>query len=268
MDREGCYTLVVRIQLNLRVLTNIGSALPLVLLMGCGSGSANSGGGEAPGFFGGGWMAACSPNTSPLFTQHLTDLSQVDYLDPWGKINGGSLKGHTYLHNRYQRYEGGRPTGVARVPVYAPVDSYLISYAHYREGDNTKSDFMFVLQVSCEVAYRLDHIDQLSGVVAERLGATPVKIDDSRTTVLTEPIRLVAGTLIGTTIGTPQGASWDFGVYNTRNNNPLTGGLAAYAGTGEGENYRYADCPYDYFPEAMRQSYYAKLTSGECGPAN
>ena len=248
-----------------------------LLLASCGHEKTSSGvgdesaesRGEDANFFGGGKMKDCVNNPKPVFTRNVTRLEDIDYLVEWGNVFGGSLKGHSYLHNRNTGYSGGKLQGIKRVPVYAPVDSYLISYAHTRLSSSLmKDEFWLTFQVSCEVAYKFDHIDQLAGNVKAKLGATPYKVDDSRTTALRQPIFVKAGELIGTTQGTPQTGSWDFGVYNTTRNNRLGESVQRFKGTGEGENYRYADCPYDYYKKTKREVYYAKLRKKTCGPAN
>ena len=73
----------------------------------------------------GGLKGDCENNPAPRFTSHITDLSKIYGLTPAGTVQGGDLKPHGYLGNKPSELE---------VPVYAPVDSYLITYAYYGQG--------------------------------------------------------------------------------------------------------------------------------------
>lgn len=224
---------------------------------------------DDPGFFGGGRMTNCKKNSKPVFRRHVVQLKHIEYIDQWGTVTNtlNGLRGHTYLHIKHKA--GPRiPGNVRTIPVYAPIDSYIIAYSHKRMAGDATSDWGFRIQVSCEVVYRLGHISKLRGKVKLRLRGIPPKFNDSRTTKLYPPLKLKAGQMIGTTSGTSGGASWDFGVYNTKNSNTLRGILKRFKGTAEGETYGYADCPYDYYRKNIRKLYYAKFKHKTCGPAN
>lgn len=104
-------------------------------------------------------------------------------------MQNGDLKPHGYLHNINSNSE---------VPVYAPVESYLIDFSFY-EGYTGVGHFTFKFQVSCEVAYYFDH---LRTVVDKILSFTPdVPSSDSRGVALSPPILFESGELIGYTGG-------------------------------------------------------------------
>ena len=86
----------------------------------------------------GGLKGDCESDPEPVFTAHITDLTLIDSLTPAGTVQGGDLKPHGYLDNKPSAKE---------VPVYAPVDSYLLDFAYYVQGGD--AIFMFKFQVSC-----------------------------------------------------------------------------------------------------------------------
>ena len=202
----------------------------------------------APGGMGG----DCDNNPTPKFTAHITELSKISYLTPAGTVQGGDLKPHGYLHN-----VGSNP----EVPVYAPIDSYLIDFAYY-EGYTGVGHYTFKFQVSCEVAYYFDHlravVDKIS-VVTPEFPAT-----DSRGVVVSPPIFFQAGELIGYTGGNSTFANWDFGVLNTATWNELPNDSYVYSPNVE--KYRFAVCPYEYYDDSKRAQYMMLLGDKGCGP--
>ena len=209
--------------------------------------------------FAGGRTEGCESDATPEFTSHLTDLERIEYIVPWGTVQNGNLKNHSYLHIR----GGGGNVGVA---VHAPVDSHLIAAARYRERGSGSDEYMLLFQVSCEVAYKLDHIDTLSPKLAAALGDLESKRDDTRTTRVRPTVPLAAGDVIGYTNGTRQAGSWDFGVYSLVAANQLPDRLKTHTKRPEGSQYRYAVCPFAFFPEGIRQTYLALMRGSSCGP--
>jgi hypothetical protein len=183
----------------------------------------------------------CVSNPSPVFTNHITDMSKVNYIVPPPTMGAGpSLKTHSYIGT-----EG------ARVPVYAPVDMTLSGGAYY-EGGPYGLDF----RVSCEVGVRFAHISEPIGEIRAVFPETPAPKNDSRAQEIKREIAFRAGDLIGYTIGTNPGAgNWDFGVYNSVTKN-------RYAEDPSWSNstvYTTAVCPFDYFAPDLKAAYAAKF---------
>ena len=197
-------------------------------------------------------MGDCVSDPTPDFTAHITDLSKISSLTPAGTVQGGDLKPHGFLHNL--------PSAVA-VPVYAPVDSYLIDYTYYY-GYGQEAIYTFKFQVSCEVAYYFDHL----GAVVDKLGdiMPAVPASDSHGTPLSPPMFFQAGELIGYTGDTQGTRNWDFGVLNTERWNSLP--TVPYVYSPNVEKYRFAVCQYQYFEESIKSEYLALLGDQGCGP--
>ena len=200
----------------------------------------------------GGMGSDCDSDPNPRFTAHITDLSKISSLTPAGTVQAGDLKPHGYLHNVSSNPE---------VPVYAPVDSYLIDFAHY-EGYTGVGHYTFKFQVSCEVAYYFDHLRS----VVDKIGniAPELPSVDSHGVVVWPPILFQAGELIGYTGGNSVFVNWDFGVLNTETWNPLP--TVPYVYSPNVERYRFAVCPYEYFDEEIQAEYMALLGDQGCGP--
>ena len=184
--------------------------------------------------------AVCVSNPKPVFTQHITDLSQLDVVIPPGSVSGDHISSHSYLGN----------TVPANVPVYAPVDTHLINGVHYQSDG--LSQYSLYFRVSCEVMFILGHFVSPTDSIKSMFADTPSA--DTRTgDDFEDPPLFQAGELLGYTTGVPSSGRWDFGVYNTEHVNTF----------GNNARYEYAwrdlnsDCPYDYFTDPLRQEYYA-----------
>ena len=186
-----------------------------------------------------------------MFTSHITDLSKISWLTRAGTVQNGDLKPHGYLDNG--------PS--LDVPVYAPVDSYLIHYSLYLQSG--EPSFTFSFQVSCEVAYYFDHLRSVVGEIQELVA--DVDPGDSEEKAVYPPLFVKAGDLIGYTGGTSLTKIWDFGVLNTQvwNDLPPEG---TYVYSPNTEKYRFAVCQYQYFTEDLKQQYMAMLGDQGCGP--
>lgn len=185
----------------------------------------------------------CTSDPSPVFTNHITDMSKVSYVVPPPTIGSGpSLKSHSYIG-----------THGAKVPVYAPVAMTLKSGSHYVGGP-----YMFDFMASCEVTVRFGHITDPMDSIKRLLPAKPNS--DSRTQEL-PPVGFAAGDIIGYTTGTDAAGNWDFGVYNSSTSN-------RYASDPKWNNsaiYTTAICPFDYFTPGLKKDYAAKFNSNALG---
>jgi hypothetical protein len=218
--------------------------------------SANSGevdSRSASDIFGpGGLNPQCDSDPSPQFEANITDLSEIEYLTRAGTVQGGDLKPHGYLHVLFSNPE---------VPVYAPVDSHLINYSYYH-GIGNVVNYSLTFQVSCEVAFYVDHVR----TVVDRIGAvaSDLPAEDSRHNAILPALLFQAGELIGYTGGSSDYGNWDFGVLNTEVWKPLP--ETPYNHSPNIDKYRYAVCPYQYYDEQMRARYTELLGDEGCGP--
>ena len=201
----------------------------------------------------GGLKGDCDSDPTPRFTSHITDLSKIHSLTRAGTVQGGDLKPHGYLHNQETALE---------VPVYAPVDSYLITFAYYSD-QSAPPIYTFNFQVSCEVAYYFDHLRDVVDKIGEVTPEAPAS--DSHGTPISPPIFFQAGELIGYASGTSSSRNWDFGVLNTQQWNDLPP-EESYVYSPNVEKYRFAVCQYEYFIDGIKEQYMSMLGHQGCDP--
>lgn len=180
---------------------------------------------------------SCKNNTNPIFTHHITDIEQIKNIATPPLIVSEDLKTHSYLD-----------TEKKRVPVFAPIDMSLISGAFYKDGPY-RLDF----QVSCEITVRFTHITEPIDEIKSFFSSEPS--EDSKDNMLGGRLNFKAGDLVGYTIGTPMAGNWDFGAYDSTSSNK-------YSLSEKWNNswvYTTAVCPYDYFPQELREEYAKKF---------
>ena len=207
----------------------------------------------------------CKSYTEPFFTHHVTDLSKIKKILPWGSVRTGggavdSLKMHTYMDIKREGSE---------VSVHVPTDSYLIAYDAYRLYEFRDTiHYMLYFQASCDVAYRFDHLDIIESSLQKKMGELVIQEIQNKSKIIPikPPIFVKGGTLVAKTKGVPKSGWWDFGLYNKNNNNQLPKRLSAYKGKDEERTFRSADCPYDYFIKDLKKAYYKKIKKKRCGP--
>lgn len=201
----------------------------------------------------------CTSDPSPLLTAPITDLSKIEVILPPFVISGDRFKSRSYVS--IGRDANGE---FYEVPVYAPIDSKLMSITYYVEPmQNEQGEWLDVeqysldFQVSCEVSYGFDHLWRLAEDVAALAPTEPARSTrgDFR---LATPLSMQAGELIGYTTGTIQAHNWDFVFSNSSRRNSFAN-QERYEYTGDLGNLLIGDCPYDYYDEEVRGAYYALL---------
>ena len=209
--------------------------------------------------FDGGKKEDCVSNPQPIFTHEITDLSKIKRTERWGQVKSKHLKNHTFLFLKNKN----KP-----IPVYAPVDSYLILQTRYRMQGLKEVQWRLIFQVGCEIVYRFDHLDTLSDKLLKHLGNIPVNEDQNAApnVLINPPIEIKAGELIASTQGTPQAGSWDFGLSDVSKNNELPKKLKNYKNKPTGRQYKYSACPYDYYPADIKKKYLKKMKGKKCNP--
>ena len=209
----------------------------------------------------------CKSYTEPFFTHHVTDLSNIKEIQPWGSVRTGggatnNLKNHTYFISKKKGTE---------FPLYAPTDSYLIGYdAYYLYESPDVIHHMLYFQASCNIAYRFDHLDKIEQSLKNKIGNLVIQDVQHKSKII--PVKpaifIKGGQLVAKTKGTPKHdtGGFDFGLYNKNNNNQLPKRLSAHKGSEQERIFRFADCPYDYFIKDLKKAYYKKIKKKKCDP--
>jgi hypothetical protein len=126
----------------------------------------------------------------------------------------------------------GKETGDARfvypwvktgaVKIYAPADGVLYKIRHqvYEAGGKQGNDYDIFFRVSCDTAYRFNHISNPRSDIKAAYPAGDLPSGDyanggqdiAERVKPTSALRVKAGDLLGTTTGTPDFKHFDFGV--------------------------------------------------------
>ena len=160
------------------------------------------------------WSPSSTPPAckEPLkFSVTPTETSLVSGILYPGQSRGGNYKPH-----------GGFKlnTSSNTANVKAIMDGAVVSGARYIEGGEVQ--YMFTIVNDCGIAYRYDHLLELSPVFKELASTLPeAKVDDSRTTNFSKTTQVKAGDVIATAIGFKKTANYtfDLGVYDYRQQN-------------------------------------------------
>lgn len=188
----------------------------------------------------------CSVDSSPVFTNDITDLSRITrIIPPAGVQERGELKTHSYLHN----------TIGTSVPVYAPTDG-VIAWGNHVIQQNERGEFdidlgdeySLFIELDCNHYIFFDHITNPSDIIKASLQADPAH--GTNIQFLNPPISVKAGELLGETRGTYPGGIWDFGAYDRGKKNIFPSSVREVHQRDE-----QGVCPYDFFEDDKGESY-------------
>ncbi|HJM89683.1 MAG TPA: hypothetical protein QF624_08660 [Dehalococcoidia bacterium] len=198
----------------------------------------------------------CVSNPQPVLTQHYTDLTQIDFINPTIVTSGNWLK-----NRQYHKIVTDSANDAPEVPLYAPVDSVAIGITHYLAQmvafDGTASELPQLevrFEVSCEVSYWFDHVSRLVEPFASLASPEPAR--DTRGAMVPIRLEVKAGDLIGYTSGTAPARVWDFVIVNSTVTVQFAN-QARYVGTGDLQTILHSVCPVDYLAPELRAAYTA-----------
>lgn len=182
-------------------------------------------------------QSGCETGSNPnvTFTASFTDLDDIDHIEPLGELQAfHNYSAHTYVFIKSE---------VAEVPVYAPVDMDLINVTY----DGT--DYQPMFRASCEVVLRFGHITNPIASIQNLATNQGISMFEGQAPTL---LQFQAGELLGTTSGTAEAKSFDFGVYHSeRTQNFLNNDRFHPV-----ETFKHSTCPYDYYSGSLRTAMY------------
>lgn len=157
------------------------------------------------------WQSSSKPPAckEPIkFSQTAVKSSLVSGILYPGQVRGGNFKPH-----------GGFKLNISnnQAEVKAIYDGAVVDGTRYIEGGEVQ--YMFTIENDCGIAYRFDHLLELSPVFVDIAKSLPEpKVNDSRTTKITKPVQVKSGDLIATAIGfkNTRNYTFDLGVYDYR----------------------------------------------------
>ncbi len=183
-------------------------------------------------------LSACETGSNPniTFSASFTDLDGIDHIEPLGELQAfHNYSAHTYVFIKPE---------VVEVPVYAPTDMDLINVT------DDGADFGLMFRASCEAVLRFGHITNPVSSIRNLAVTQGISMFEGQAPTL---LQVSAGDLIGTTSGTPQARSFDFGVYHSERPQTFLNNERFYPV----ETFRYSTCPYDYYTGDLRNQMYA-----------
>ncbi|MCL0101844.1 hypothetical protein M1O29_02020 [Dehalococcoidia bacterium] len=211
-----------------------------------------------------------SSNPQPVFTHPVMDEQLIGATMPPGLASTGMLKPHGYFFveetARGSHSKDGWSGYPQSAPVHAPITSWLRSVYPYTSGAYGKDvpeppvEYMLLFEVSCEVYYKLDHLGPLTQTI-KAAGPFPV----GQNTDLRTPLKVEGGDLVSYWSGVNPGGNVDLGVYNTTINRNMAS--QSRYNDGYHDAWLNEDCPFDYFPAELRDTYYELFTDINAGKA-
>lgn len=182
-------------------------------------------------------LSECETGSNPnvTFTASFTELDDIAHIEPLGELQvAHNYSAHTYVFIK---------SDVAEVPVYAPVDMDLINVTY--DG----IDYQPMFRASCEVVIRFGHITNPIPAIRDIVVDQGISMFEGQPPTL---ISFSAGELIGTTSGTAQARSFDFGVYHSDREQTFLNNNRFHPV----EAFRHSTCPYDYYSGSLRDQMY------------
>ena len=181
-----------------------------------------------------GYQASSTPPTCPaqmvaIFPADITQATSVLYP---GQYRGGSYKPHGGL-----RFDNATNNVVV---VKAPFDGTIIDGSAYiADGALNDVQYTFDVMNNCGMMFRVGHLLTLSpdmAAIAKNFPA-PQK-NDSRTTNVNPGVKITAGTVMATKVGTAtdKNTFFDFGVYDWNKANAISADAAWLAGDQHNSN--------------------------------
>ncbi|MEK6825471.1 MAG: hypothetical protein AABY00_01660 [Nanoarchaeota archaeon] len=203
----------------------------------------------------------CISNSNPRFTSPFADIAKLTFISRYGN-NGFNNPGSQT--RSYVSVKEGEST-----PIYAPVNATITkiyfsdkNYTEFFKKEYIRPEYRIDIVVSCEVFIAFDHIVSLSDKLKTYAPQTPAPGKNDGVVV---SIPVQAGEIIGYTSGSFPGRAFDFLVLNrAREAQRLN------SARWDTDNSRYIGCPYDYFPENLKQQYLSHIEEikgiRDCGP--
>lgn len=182
------------------------------------------------------------PCPEPLVLQTPVDLAQVTAI-----LYPGQYRGDYYKPHGGFRLDG---TPNDKVTVRAPMGGYVLQGSRTIDDGEMQYSFDFVNE--CGIMHRFGHLLILTPKFAEIAETFPLRVEDTRTTMVNTLIYVSAGEEIATGVGFAKtnNVGFDWGVYDLRHENEASKNpewLQEHGDPGDAFR-RYALCWFDLLP--------------------
>ena len=167
---------------------------------------------------GSGWTSSAK---APACPNPILKVSPVDMQQASSILLPGQYRGTDYkAHGGFRFDHNKSPDAYVRLPL----DARLMSASRYIEDGETQ--YLLDFQNPCGIQIRFDHLLTLAPALQKIIDQTlpKAKVDDSRTTPISDRPTFKSGTLIATQIGHKSTGNYgvDFGVYDLRQPNEMS----------------------------------------------
>jgi hypothetical protein len=194
-------------------------------------------------------MHTCTPGPA-VFTADVTDIASLATVGPLPALAGGAgyeIRSYMQVKDSY--------AGMA-VPIYAPTAMTLVASVHYFDPQHDPGDTAYqgewglTFEASCTTQVAFAHIRE----VVQKISDATVTNPDAGSAggLVSHPVDFAAGEVIGHYLRGPGYFAWDFVVTDTTVTNAFVN-MPRYQ---DGQlKFLHAICPYDPYPQPMRQRY-------------
>lgn len=171
----------------------------------------------------------------------------VDLTKATGILYPGQRRGEEYKAHGGFRFDHSRPSDIV---VKAPLDAEISRFGRYTQSGDVQMLLEFT--GTCGITYRFDHVLTLAPKFEKLLELFPTPADDSRTKRVDPPLKVKAGEVIATAVGSPKTGNIfvDFGVYDTQYKNAAAANPEWLAQHQNNPNDQYGVCWLDWLPAA------------------
>ena len=194
------------------------------------------------------------------FTDHLFELDKARYIVPLGELEGGweemEVNNMALVHIKRT---GEYPAPCMTMEVYAPTDMSLTSYSYYSYGGSPPI-WTLIFEINADITLKLSALTDVPYTIKNTVG-TEYTIGEI---TLATPLSFTPGELIGYAGGSADVTNWDILLYDKTHENFYVN-PDRYKGEYLGERYLTAICPFQFYPDEMKQEYINLLGFDEAG---
>jgi hypothetical protein len=194
-------------------------------------------------------MTTCTPG-SAMFTADVTDVASLATVGPLPALAGGAayeIRSYMQVKDSY----AGMP-----VSIYAPTAMTAVVATHYFDPNHDPADTAYkgewglTFDASCTTQVTFAHVRQVAQKISDATVANPDA--GNADNILSHPVDVAAGEVIGQYLRGPGYFAWDFVVTDTN----VTNAFINMPRFQDGQlKFLHARCPYDLYPQPMRQHY-------------
>ena len=194
------------------------------------------------------------------FTEYMFELDKVNYIVPLGELEGGWEEMNVNIMALVHiKTTGDYGSPSLTMEVYAPTDVTLSSYSYYGYGDHPPT-WTLIFEINSDITLTLSALtdvpDKIKNVVGTEYTTGEINV--------ATPISFTPGELIGYAGGSADVTNWDILLYDKNHENQFVN-QDRYKATYQGERYITARCPFDFYPDEMKQEYLNLLGFTEAG---